>query len=63
MPRYDFLCPTCTFTWEAHKSMNAPAPPCPSCGADRTAVVPPRVGFALKGGGWASEGYHKGGPR
>ncbi|WP_249009482.1 zinc ribbon domain-containing protein [Conexibacter sp. DBS9H8] len=33
MPLYDFHCPACGATFEARAGMDAPAPPCESCGA------------------------------
>lgn len=59
MPRYDVQCPVCAVTEEIQRSMTAPNPPCPTCGAARV-QLPSRTGFVLKGGGWAASGYSKG---
>lgn len=32
MPSYDYRCTRCHSQFEAHHSMAAPRPPCPSCG-------------------------------
>jgi putative FmdB family regulatory protein len=62
MPRYDLYCALCGRTEEITRPMSAPNPPCPRCGAARTQVPTPTA-FALKGSGWAKDGYTKKGSR
>lgn len=62
MPVYVYYCATCAREFDVTKHMNDPNPDtCPSCGAPTVEWVPPRMAFALKGGGWAASGYSKGG--
>jgi putative FmdB family regulatory protein len=57
MPIYDYRCPACSEVHEAKKSVaERETDPCPSCGATAVQKISP-VGFALKGNGWARDGY------
>jgi putative FmdB family regulatory protein len=44
MPLYDFKCQACGDLFEASTSVDAPAPPCPACGA--AAALRTITGFA-----------------
>jgi putative FmdB family regulatory protein len=56
MPTYEYSCPTCG-TFDAEQRITAPAlDACPSCGAKVERLIS-RTNFALKGAGWAKDGY------
>jgi putative FmdB family regulatory protein len=56
MPIYEYKCPTCG-AFDAQQRITAPAlQACPTCGA-RVERLISRTSFALKGGGWAKDGY------
>jgi putative FmdB family regulatory protein len=60
MPTYEYSCPTCG-TFDAEQRITAPAlDQCPSCGA-RVERLISRTNFALKGAGWAKDGYQAAG--
>lgn len=59
MPIYHYRCSACEALQEVFAKMSDPAPTrCDSCGkADTLQKQIGRTSFALKGGGWYSEGY------
>jgi len=59
MPIYLYRCSACESTHEVFAKMSDPAPTrCESCGAEGSLQRQlSRTSFALKGGGWYSEGY------
>lgn len=57
MPMYEYRCESCEKQFELRqKFSDPPATECPSCGGHVTKLIS-TVSFALKGGGWYSEGY------
>lgn len=59
MPTYEYTCYGCgeTFT-KRNMKYKGPLPACPHCGSDdvkKKEVY--ETSFALKGGGWAKDGY------
>jgi putative FmdB family regulatory protein len=61
MPIYEYRCRSCGQTMEAIQKMGAgPLRKCRSCSGRLDKLVS-RSSFALKGGGWYSEGYAKNG--
>jgi putative FmdB family regulatory protein len=59
MPTYEYGCATCG-TYEVEQRITeAPLQACPSCGAATQRLIS-RTSFALRGGGWHSDGYSKG---
>jgi putative FmdB family regulatory protein len=63
MARYDFCCPNCKNVIEVTKSINDDTVPLcfqPGCdGKNEMEQLIRGTSFALKGLGWASEGYSK----
>lgn len=67
MPVYEYRCRKCGHQFERMQRVNDPNPPCPAVlDEDRTAPVTcgavtekvlSTTNFALKGSGWASDGY------
>ncbi len=63
MPTYEFRCPKCRKVIELQKSMNDES--CPLCvepgcdGQQEMEQLISKSNFALKGMGWASDGYSK----
>ena len=55
MPLYDYRCPACEARRECLQKHTDPAPAC-ACGATMRRQVS-RTSFALKGHGWAKDGY------
>ncbi|MGG7056425.1 FmdB family zinc ribbon protein [Nitrosomonas sp. ANs5] len=39
MPIYDYQCTPCKLQFEAHQSINSPAPDCPKCGSIAEKVI------------------------
>lgn len=39
MPTYDYQCTQCKLQFEAHQSIDAPAPDCPACGSITEKVI------------------------
>jgi putative FmdB family regulatory protein len=61
MPIYEYRCRSCGQTMEAIQKMGAsPLRKCRNCSGKLDKLVS-RTSFALKGGGWYSEGYNKSG--
>ena len=61
MPIYEYRCRSCGQTIEAMQKMSAgPLRKCRNCSGRLDKLVS-RTSFALKGGGWYSEGYNKSG--
>ena len=61
MPIYEYRCRNCGQTTEAIQKMGArPLRKCRNCSGRLDKLVS-RASFALKGGGWYSEGYDKSG--
>jgi putative FmdB family regulatory protein len=61
MPIYEYRCTSCGEISEAiQKVGDPPLRRCPSC-PGRLEKMVSRTAFLLKGGGWYSEGYDKGG--
>jgi putative FmdB family regulatory protein len=56
---YEYICKACGHEWEAEQSIKAdPLKKCPKCKKDEAKrLVSGGLGFQLKGGGWAKEGY------
>ena len=60
MPLYEYQCNVCSNTFELRqKFSDPPARECPECHGDVTKLIS-SAAFALKGGGWAAEGYGQG---
>lgn len=60
MPTYEYTCKSCAHGWEAEQRIvAAPLKKCPSCGADKAKRLISGAAFALKGSGWAADGYSK----
>lgn len=60
MPIYEYRCRKCGQTIEVMQRMNArPLRKCRNC-SGRLEKLISRSSFALKGGGWYSEGYQNG---
>lgn len=59
MPMYLYECSECKAETSEIQKFEDPAPKeCPNCGAKDTLTRQmSRSNFALKGGGWASDGY------
>lgn len=56
MPTYEYGCSN-SHTWEtSQKIADSPLTTCPTCGADAKRLIS-RTSFALKGSGWAANGY------
>jgi len=56
MPTYEYACPSCG-TFDKSQKISEPAlTACPTCGQEVKRLIS-RSSFALKGGGWYSEGY------
>jgi len=63
MPIYEYRCRKCGCTIEAIQRMSdGPLRKCRSC-SGRLEKMVSRTSFALKGGGWYSEGYNKTGKK
>lgn len=61
MPIYEYRCRSCGQTLEVIQKMGArPLRKCRHCSGRLDKLVS-RTSFALKGGGWYSEGYNKSG--
>jgi len=57
MPMYEYKCESCDNQFELRqKFSDPPASECPQCGGQVTKLIS-SVAFALKGGGWYTEGY------
>ena len=57
MPTYEYACPSCG-NFEKDQKITEPAlGACPTCGAAVKRLIS-RSSFALKGGGWYSDGYN-----
>ena len=63
MPLYEQKCHKCGHTFNVLVPFSEASQdvPCPACEAPRTRRVFSRTNFALKGGGWAKDGYQKDG--
>jgi putative FmdB family regulatory protein len=57
MPLFDYKCPACSHKIERLQRHGDPAPACDKCAKPMERQIS-RTSFALKGYGWASEGYH-----
>lgn len=55
MPRYDLRCPSCGLTWEVHRGMTEPNPPCPACQQAPEQLPNTGTGFVLRGTGWGGK--------
>jgi len=59
MPMYEYQCTSCGDTFELRqKFSDPPATECPTCGGPVNKLIS-SASFALKGGGWFTEGYGK----
>ncbi|ADU64828.1 zinc ribbon domain-containing protein [Desulfurispirillum indicum] len=57
MPIYEYQCSTCSHQFEKMEKMDAPKTTnCPQCQAQAQRQISLSA-FALKGGGWYSDGY------
>ena len=63
MPLFTQRCGKCHHQFEVLVSMKdiQKDQACSACGASRTVRQVSKTNFSLQGGGWASEGYAKGG--
>ena len=53
MPRFDFYCQACNFTFEAPLPFGSKKiPACPTCGAKKTEKLIAPPGIVFKGAGW-----------
>ena len=60
MPLYEYQCKACSSRFELRqKFSDPPARKCPECGGEVSKLIS-GAAFALKGGGWAAEGYGNG---
>lgn len=61
MPLYEYACGTCGVVVEELQKHDSPPPACPNDDAhgQLDKLVSRHTGLALKGGGWASDGYEK----
>jgi putative FmdB family regulatory protein len=53
---YDYECTACASRFEEIVKIDAPMPPCPTCGGPAKKLVS-AVSFALKGDGWYKDHY------
>lgn len=58
MPLYEFKCQKCQQVFEKIQSSKDKNPNCPNCQGETDKLIS-RSSFALKGGGWYSDGYGK----
>ena len=57
MPIYEYQCSSCGDEFEKMQKMDAPkTAPCPKCEGEAQRMIS-LSSFALKGGGWYSDGY------
>jgi putative FmdB family regulatory protein len=64
MPTYDWRCNNCDHRFEhAQPSDWDSMPRCPECTCRDTEKIIAAPGIALKGEGWARDGYAKGGEK
>tara|TARA_R110000823_G_C15753793_1_gene482173 strand:- start:305 stop:505 length:201 start_codon:yes stop_codon:yes gene_type:complete len=63
MPLFTQQCPDCGHQFEVLVSVKdiQKDQACSACGSPRTVRQVSKTNFSLQGGGWASEGYAKGG--
>ncbi len=60
MPVYEYQCEACSHQFELRqKFSDPPAESCPACGGTVKKLIS-STAFALKGGGWYTEGYSGG---
>lgn len=59
MPIYEYQCEKCKMITEKIQSYDGKAPKCGKCKIKTHRVIS-RTSFALKGEGWAKDGYAKG---
>jgi len=60
MPVYEYQCEACNHQFELRqKFSDPPAQSCPQCGGEVKKLIS-SAAFALKGGGWYTEGYSGG---
>jgi len=58
MPLYEYECEACGHTWDVEQSIKAePECLCPQCLRKTAKRIIPKTNFALKGQGWARDGY------
>jgi putative FmdB family regulatory protein len=58
MPIYEYACAKCKSEFEAEQRItDDPLKTCPKCKSKRVKRLISRTSFALKGGGWYSDGY------
>lgn len=56
MPIYEYDCKPCKESKELLQKLGSPPPACPKCHKPMDKKIS-RTSFALKGGGWADDGY------
>jgi len=61
MPTYEYKCKKCDESHEQVHGMTAKPGKCPHCGSTRLEKQLFPGQFALKGGGWESDGYRSSG--
>ncbi|NCN42178.1 zinc ribbon domain-containing protein [bacterium] len=55
---YEYRCQDCETQFEVWAKMSDPAPEsCPDCSSEKLEKIISATNFALKGGGWYSQGY------
>lgn len=59
MPKYDYRCFSCGARFELRRKYTDPVPACTECGSDDVKKQITVTGVALKGKGWAKDGYQK----
>lgn len=58
MPLYEYQCEACEHRWEVEQSIKSPPEStCPKCLRKTAKRVIAKTNFALKGQGWARDGY------
>jgi putative FmdB family regulatory protein len=62
MPTYEYSCPTCGSFDAEQRITESALKACPTCGSAEVKRLISRSSFALKGGGWYSDGYKSTGP-
>lgn len=61
MPLYEYRCDQCSHQFERLVRARSAKPKCSQCDSEQVTRLISSGGFILKGGGWANEGYSKGG--
>lgn len=59
MPYYDYECKKCGIVEIEQKIKDKPLSNCPTCNLEGFKRLISKTSFALKGGGWYKDFYHK----